>query len=132
MVLAVVSPLRYIVSMSVALYRHFSKNGELLYVGVSRNPFERLADHVRRGDWTSEIAAITLQWFDDADMALDAEKLAINVEKPRWNVSTQRSGNGGRPRIGDTGQTLSATKPWLSEGISRATWYRRQKENREA
>ena len=117
--------------MSVALYRHFSKNGELLYVGVSRNPFERLADHVRRGDWTREIAAITLQWFDDPDQALDAEKLAITVEKPRWNISTQRAGNGGRPRLEDSHLTLTAQKPWEPLGMSRASWYRRQKENRE-
>jgi hypothetical protein len=33
----------------------------------------------------------------------------------------------GRPRIGDIGKTLEATKPWLKLGMSRRTWYRRRK-----
>jgi hypothetical protein len=38
----------------------------------------------------------------------------------------------GRPRIGHKTKTLEYTKPWLAEGMSRATWYRRQKEKRDA
>jgi hypothetical protein len=37
----------------------------------------------------------------------------------------------GRPRIENTRSTLTATKPWLAEGMSRRTWYRRQKERRD-
>lgn len=33
----------------------------------------------------------------------------------------------GRPRVEDRGKTLSDRKPWLAEGMSRATFYRRQK-----
>ncbi len=36
----------------------------------------------------------------------------------------------GPPRIEDRGKTLTATKPWGAAGMSRATWYRRQAENR--
>jgi hypothetical protein len=35
---------------------------------------------------------------------------------------------GGRPRLEDVNKTKEAQKPWLSLGMSRATWYRRQKE----
>lgn len=34
----------------------------------------------------------------------------------------------GRPRIEDRGKTLKATAPWKAAGMSRASWYRRQKE----
>lgn len=29
-----------------------------------------------------------------------------------------------KPLAKDIGKTLTATKPWLAEGMSRATWYR--------
>lgn len=34
----------------------------------------------------------------------------------------------GRPLAKDRDKTLTATKPWVAEGISERTWYRRQKE----
>ncbi len=37
----------------------------------------------------------------------------------------------GRPRIEDAGKTITARKPWVKAGMSRATWYARQKEKRE-
>ena len=37
----------------------------------------------------------------------------------------------GRPRIGDAGKTIEAKKPWLKAGMSRTTWFRRQREKRE-
>lgn len=44
----------------------------------------------------------------------------------RYVVERQRMGMVGRPRLGHRAETLSATKPWAAEGMSRATWYRRQ------
>ena len=37
----------------------------------------------------------------------------------------------GRPRIEDRSKTNEAAKPWLKLGMSRRTWYARQKEKRE-
>lgn len=34
----------------------------------------------------------------------------------------------GRPLAKDADKTLAATQPWVAEGLSRTTWYRRQKE----
>ena len=34
----------------------------------------------------------------------------------------------GRPLSKDAMATLAATEPWRHEGVSRATWFRRQKE----
>lgn len=36
----------------------------------------------------------------------------------------------GRPRIGRTIETLAEGKPWLAGGMSRSTWFRRQREAR--
>jgi hypothetical protein len=35
-----------------------------------------------------------------------------------------------KPRIEERHKTLAATKPWEALGMSRRTWYRRQKERR--
>ena len=35
-----------------------------------------------------------------------------------------------RPLAKDRGNTISAQRPWEAEGVSRATWYRWQKENK--
>jgi hypothetical protein len=35
-----------------------------------------------------------------------------------------------RPLAKDRDKTLSATKPWEADGMSRASWYRRQKESK--
>ena len=34
-----------------------------------------------------------------------------------------------QPRADYEAQSLARTKPWESEGVSRATWYRRQKKH---
>lgn len=39
-------------------------------------------------------------------------------------------GKPGRPLDKDRASALEATKPWLAEGLSRATWYRRRAEKR--
>lgn len=36
----------------------------------------------------------------------------------------------GRPLANKVNETLEATKPWVTDGLSRATWYRRQAEKR--
>lgn len=36
----------------------------------------------------------------------------------------------GRPRIEDQAKTAEALKPWKAAGMSRATWYNRQKEKK--
>jgi len=39
-----------------------------------------------------------------------------------------KTGRGGRPRLGEEGKTLRARKPWLDEGMSERTLYRRKKD----
>jgi hypothetical protein len=51
-----------------------------------------------------------------------------HIAKPLPKVSAKAKT--GRPRIEDKSKTLMATKPWLAMGMSRSTWYLRQREER--
>lgn len=70
--------------METSLYRYFSGKGVLLYVGISRNPFNREAQHSRSRD-TKIVATIKISWYPDLKSALDAERLAVQEENPLWN-----------------------------------------------
>lgn len=68
-----------------ALYRHFDRSGRLLYVGVSDNPAERLAQHRAQSEWAGAIERQSVVWFCSRPLALAAEKDAINDERPPYN-----------------------------------------------
>jgi predicted DNA-binding transcriptional regulator AlpA/predicted GIY-YIG superfamily endonuclease len=69
-----------------ALYRHFDKHGDLLYVGISLNAAARLSQH-RNKPWFAQIANVTVEKFATREEALAAEKRAIMDELPRFNVA---------------------------------------------
>jgi len=77
-----------------ALYRHFALDGKLLYVGVTNEPRRRAHGHRRRSPWWPLVSDITLAWYDSKRDALDAEGLAIRLERPAWN-RTHLSGTAG-------------------------------------
>src|SRR6266478_2865693 len=68
-----------------ALYRHFDKNGNLLYVGVSLNAIERTISHRDKSHWHQDIARIEIEWLHSRSAAYYAEKKAIQSEHPRYN-----------------------------------------------
>jgi hypothetical protein len=113
--------------LSCQLYRHFNADGDLLYVGVSLSALARQVSH-RRSHWAHEIVRIEIEYCADRKEAERLEALAILAEKPRYNVSKGiRLGDEneivrsrGRPRIIDP-------RPWQVEGVSRRTWYRKNK-----
>lgn len=69
----------------IDLYRYFDEDGSLLYVGVSYSAVKRLVGHKGAANWTSEIRSITIEKFEDRDLALRAESIAIKDEAPRHN-----------------------------------------------
>lgn len=71
--------------MSFVVYRHFSLDGELLYIGSSINVSQRTKAHVGK-IWFSEIANITLEHHQNRRDALDAERKAIKSESPKYNI----------------------------------------------
>jgi predicted GIY-YIG superfamily endonuclease len=68
-----------------ALYRHFDANGQLLYIGVSLNPVQRMMQHSCGSDWFYDISRMTIEWIDSRYDALKAEHAAIIEEKPLHN-----------------------------------------------
>ncbi len=72
-----------------ALYRLWSKSGELLYAGCSFTPFSRMKDHETQKLWYGDVASATIEWHPNRAAAMDAEKSAILGEKPTWNIHYQ-------------------------------------------
>lgn len=73
-------------STKTALYRHFGKDGELLYIGISYNPFARLSQHELSSSWASLTVSMTIEYFESREDALLAEKHAIINDKPIYNI----------------------------------------------
>ena len=68
------------------LYRHFSKDGELLYVGVSLSTLQRLGQHASNSEWYARIARVDIEQFPSREEALEAERRAIMDERPKHNI----------------------------------------------
>jgi hypothetical protein len=47
-------------------------------------------------------------------------------------TKAQRPVKMGRPRLEDQAKSLKALKPWAKLNMSRATWYRRQREQQKS
>lgn len=74
------------------LYRARSATGELLYVGITRDPGNRFSKHRARAPWWQNAATIELQHFRTRHEALVAELEAIQAEAPAWNVHGREPG----------------------------------------
>ena len=68
------------------LYRHFNSAGELLYVGISTNAYNRYKQHRQEKNWVNQVTSITLERFNRREFAIEAEKIAIEKENPKYNV----------------------------------------------
>jgi predicted GIY-YIG superfamily endonuclease len=75
---------------SHALYRFFSGDDELLYIGISLEPAARWGQHRADKPWWSEVATVTVETVADRELALAAEREAIIAEQPRYNVVHNR------------------------------------------
>ena len=68
-----------------ALYRHFDKDGQLLYIGISLSHVARLAQHRDGSPWYEDIAHVTIEWHETRVDAELAETKAIGREAPKYN-----------------------------------------------
>lgn len=71
-------------TMKAYVYRHFDKEGKLLYVGLSNSHLARLASH-KRSAWFQKIKTVTVDGFETRKDAGIAEQVAIKSEKPIYN-----------------------------------------------
>lgn len=75
--------------MTHALYRFWSADGRLLYVGITYRIEHRFSRHSKVKPW-DEIASVTIEHHPSRQEAEEAEKRAIQAEHPRWNVVHNR------------------------------------------
>lgn len=68
------------------LYRLYSAQGVLLYVGIADNIPTRLKQHSKDKPWWPEVASTAFQQFPSRSEAEAAEKRAIKTERPVHNV----------------------------------------------
>jgi len=86
-------------SKGCSLYRHWDVHDNLLYVGISNNFVERLAQHKEGADWYKDIYMVTIEHFDTREEALLREAEAIRTEKPLYNVKHNKPVKNSRKRI---------------------------------
>ncbi len=67
------------------LYRHFDKDGNLLYIGTSLSVMSRTSHHHKISPWFNKITSITIERFPGRYDAARAEKKAILEEYPIHN-----------------------------------------------
>lgn len=72
------------------LYRVFTADDRLLYVGISMGPATRIKQHHGEKPWWAEAHRIELEHFDSREAAAAAERQAIKSEKPLHNISGGR------------------------------------------
>lgn len=77
--------------MSTSLYRHFDKNGALLYVGISLSWPVRTKTHAQTSRWFDQVDKVEIERFPTREAALLAEREAIRAEKPKFNVVHNRA-----------------------------------------
>lgn len=103
-----------------ALYRYYTPEGVLLYVGISVDPRARNRAHFISSDWTKYAAFCQIEWFPTRKLAEWAEMKVIEAECPDFNLDFRAAGDfacvsdmwylektGGKP-VGDIDRTLVA------------------------
>ncbi len=68
------------------LYRFFSADDSLLYVGTTCNPAARFRRHGSEKEWWSGVERIMIEHFPSLDSVLVAERKAIEDENPLHNI----------------------------------------------
>ncbi len=68
------------------LYRFFDGTDDLLYVGLSINPGKRFEKHRAEKPWWVDVSRIQMEQHPDLETLRQAERVAIQNEKPRHNV----------------------------------------------
>lgn len=69
------------------VYRHFNRDGGLIYVGLTADPTRRTYNHSRVSPWWSGIARIDWRSFPDRFAARTHEKESIRLERPLYNLN---------------------------------------------
>ena len=97
-----------------AIYRHYDKDGVLLYVGLSRNPIKRLGQHRVHSLWFYSISRMEIEWAKTREDAAEKEYRAVRREKPLFNTVYNRPNS---KRRGETMKPVEQTAPRVAEEV---------------
>jgi predicted GIY-YIG superfamily endonuclease len=86
--------------VTTTLYRFYAANGDLLYVGIAKNPLVRMQQHRSDKPWWTAVASSTYQHFNSRAEAARAETKAIRSEMPLCNIACVQQPRGLEP-LGD-------------------------------
>jgi predicted GIY-YIG superfamily endonuclease len=76
--------------MMCAVYRYRNAAGDLLYIGASSWPVDRIKQHYwERCDELKEVVTVQIEWFETREDARKAEVAAIKAERPQWNLASR-------------------------------------------
>jgi predicted GIY-YIG superfamily endonuclease len=70
-----------------ALYRFYDASENLLYVGITNDPWRRWRQHVQEKSWYPQVKHQAVTWYDSRIRAEVAEQVAIRCEHPRFNIA---------------------------------------------
>lgn len=73
--------------MTHTLYRFWSALDDLLYIGITGDPYRRWKDHAARQTWWPEVSRVTVEHYSDREALEEAEETAIRSQRPRHNVA---------------------------------------------
>ena len=78
------------------LYRFFDAHGELLYVGRTNNPPQRLNGHKADKDWWRDVSNVAMEHYESFAALEQAERDAIKNENPKYNIVHNKRGSKSR------------------------------------
>lgn len=73
------------------VYRIYDKAGELVYIGLTNNLCQRIANHWGGAPFKAQMHAVEWETFDTKKKALAVERRLIEDLGPRWNVAHNES-----------------------------------------
>lgn len=82
-----------------ALYRFYGADRDLLYIGISLHPFQRMGQHRTDKSWWGEVSKVTIDRYPSRQAVLAAERVAIKVENPKYNIVHAKPKRTRAPRI---------------------------------
>lgn len=71
------------------LYRFYDRFGDLLYVGISWNPFKRWGRHRRAAAWFGRAVRVVVDVYSSEREALRIEREWIRHARPAWNIRSR-------------------------------------------
>lgn len=107
-----------------ALYRFYNDGGQLLYTGITNSPERRFTEHAKEKHWWEDVRGIAIDWYEDRESVLAAEKRAIRIEKPVYNIRGKEALKGEFTRKDnmETAAAVAFCRLWTQGENTRHLW----------